>query len=264
MTRALLALLLIAGCKRKHDADELVASYRDRVCACKDMACVATVNEEFEARLRERSHPTADGRLVAEASQCIEKLAAAARPRDAAVVTIDAPPPRMPEVPSPVTADALLAAARAWQQELHPGLSPSEIYAIYIEANGTLDPEHGTFIVEYRFLADLTDDPKRKTGAPLKPSAERPAQCPKLRFQRGEWKREPVYSGCSDVMVVPKCTVEHIWKRGLAAGAPAEALASISYVARIDAWRFAITDKPRGIDIDKYFSDDCKPVLEKP
>lgn len=271
--RLLLALLVGASCN-KSDPDRVaeLEQVRDRACACRDRACISAV-EPVASKYGDRDKLTFRERTIVDATNaCIDKFLLSLRaegastpPRDAGV-SIDAPPPEppKPEVPEPATADALLTAARAWQQALHPGLSPWEIHGAYIEADGKLDPEHGYFIVEYRFLADLTDDPRRKTGAPIKPSGARPTLCPKLRFQRGEWQIREAHGGCRDVTTVPKCTLASIWKRGLAAGAPAEALATVSYYGQISRWRFAITDKPRGVDIDRYYADDCKIVVEKP
>src|SRR5262249_52630129 len=124
------------------------------------------------------------------------------------------------------------------------------------------------------------DDPKRPIGAPVPTpspvdwlSSGRIDDCPHVEWNPG--RLEDAASGGSCTMMIaalgpPHCTVREIWKRAIAKGAPAAALAQIALESALlsdeprSSWTFTIEDAPRNIHISEEFPDDCEPVVEKP
>jgi hypothetical protein len=249
--RWLLALLVVAsfvGCKKKRDgSSDFAYAFGEQMCACKDMACANKVMAEFEKESPKEVTPS-----MVEAGKrggdCFEKLQK--------ISGSDAP--AMPATPAKRQVDALMTAARAVNKEL--GIH--EMQASYVEADGTLDETDGVLSMQFGATPIVVDNPKRKTGAPVAP-ANRPESCPLLSFTKAAgWTRTDEY--CRDAAPYPKCFVETIWKKAIAAGAPKDALAVIrySYVAE-PKWSFVISDAPRGVAISQSYNDDCEPVAEK-
>ncbi len=302
MIRAALVLLLVAsgGCKKKankaNDFDSVfrtMRQVRDDVCKCKDQACARAVMTRMSEWVQRAStdnakppEPTSTQRkemtVVSEdLSKCLTKLMAPneASPLDAprtdapsvvdAPPPIDAPPPRgkLPEpVPAPVTVDALLASARTWARGEHDQLRIADLNVRYIDASGALDPDSGYVTIELGRAPMVVDDPKRRTGVPVKQPPEQPTSCMKL-----DWTPARGWFGgygwaCGEAeLPFPRCSVETIWKRAIALGAPADAVARL-YLreGKPRRWAFTITDEPRGVKIRHYIDDDCEMTVEKP
>jgi hypothetical protein len=251
---AALALLLVlaGGCKKKGGSSDLGREFRDAVCACKDIACIEKVGQDMAARAGDRATPNFDTDAVQAATKCMEKLYAA---------QAAAPPPGLPAVPPKVDADSLIAAARAAHTD--PRMTISNITVEYVDAKGMLDDEYGGVWVSYGVSNKPADDPKRKTGAPVKADAALPETCPTVTYAK---KWTVGYNACpQEEPHVPRCTVAQIWKRAIAKEAPGDALAVVKYRNLVPPlWFFTIHDAPRDVNIALELPDDCERELEKP
>jgi len=261
---ALLMLFAPAGCKRKQKAegDSTLVEYRDALCSCADMACIDKVNESFVPRLsppKFQSGPD-DLPIIKQAQECITNLSTIAG-ASATVGSGSGSAATKPALPAKREADALINAARAWQK--HPKLAVSEIRISYVDPTGLLDGEFGVMRVAFGASQTPVDDPKRKTGAPVKVDDTKPATCPTLFLDAGGWSQSDSF--CPDVAsYIPRCSVIDIWKRAIKAGAPKDALAVITFTnSEKPAWSFEITDAPRDVNISNAFPDDCERTLEK-
>ncbi len=265
MKQALLlaAVALVGGCKKKTPSALWAArEYRDRVCACKDAACITAANEELARSLPRGGDQLSEDETrqlqsyAAQANDCISKATGAIPERP-----LPTQPSPLPTTPTAHTADALLAAARTWQRINHPKLAVWSLEAMYVDQAGTLDAEYGEVRVELR-TTSLPDDPKRKTGAPVAIDTT-PAQCPQLRW-KDTWTADDESCATGATAYTPKCTVEQIWKRAIAQGAPADALAAVTFtMSSGPSWTFDITDNPRNVHVHLPFDDDCERALEK-
>lgn len=269
MSRALVALVLAGGCTCRRAPSEVsrARELRDEICACSTTACVDEVGRRFQAKYGKREDRSSqEPEIVKAISVCLERISRAeqaaaisdAGVRDAA---LDAPPAQ-PAVPVERTADALLAAARAWQQTTHPELVTDDIDVRYVGADGVIDPEFGAVVVVLSAPKSPVDDPARRTGAPVKPAA-RPPSCPTLRFAQGTWYR--TNHSCELTRGhTPRCSVPVIWQRAIAQGAPADALAVLEFRAWAQpTWVFRISDELRGVAITHQFHDDCPLAVEQ-
>lgn len=193
-----------------------------------------------------------------------------------------APPPDAAPIPS--TADAVIQ--RAFDRA-NDTFAVSDATLEYVRQDGTLDPTYGgaQFYFGHRPHPPPppADDPKRPIGAPVPPP---PAQeslfdhhddCPRVSWRPGYFGSVAGGTSCVPFMPPikvplshPHCGVGEIWKRAIAKGAPAEALAKLELQSDLAAenarqlWKFTIEDAPRGIRIEEMFADDCEPVVEKP
>lgn len=242
------------------------------MCLCKDPACAEQVQDRLtrwgeetaKTATNELSNPElakkADG-LMKRYTECMTK----------AVMPPPEPATALPALPKPpLKVDALVKASRDEATKRNAKLVPARLEARYVRSDGTLDSQYGELLIHFKFRPTPLDDPKRPIGAPIPtPSPdEAKSNCPVWSVAKGAWTEQP--GACApDHELVPRCTVEQVWARALADKlAPAAALATLSL--EVDAkppaqrWKFSIVDKPRGIDIDKHYSDDCVPVIEKP
>jgi hypothetical protein len=253
---ALLALLALAGCKKKGSEPDIAEAFRDSVCRCTDRACVQAVLDTF-AKVSMGGTATSQTAMD-QAAICIENV----NKLDVAAGSATGSGP-MPAMPAQREADALLSAARNWQTTTHPGMSIWEVTISYVEASGMLDPEHGMMTVQFGASATPVDDPQRKTGAPVKAASTKPTECPTLTLAKAGWTSFD--NTCADVAsYIPKCTVAEVWKKAITMGAPKDALATVRFsnVSR-QLWSFTITDEPRNVNIAHEFVDDCERTLEK-
>ncbi len=153
----------------------------------------------------------------------------------------------------------------------------------YVRPDGSLDAEYGEVEIETavrrRPPTPPPDDPARPVGAPV-PHRDQMmdemmttmlARCPTLRW-RG---RDVVESegSCSmfagDGLTRPRCTIPELLARAKAAGAPANALATIDLTSSMPIpgstqWSYRVEDRPRGIDFVHMIADDCAPIVEAP
>jgi hypothetical protein len=252
---ALLALLVVVagGCRKKLRGDDanLVAEWRDAVCACKDMACVTKAGEEITKRAtasKHSGHGEVDNAAVAAAQKCLETIARADQPA---------------EQPSEKarTADALIASVRRWQKNAR--MSISNISVEYVDSAGVLDKDYGRLSVSYGLLTRPPDDPNRKTGIPVK-FEETPVTCDSLTFKTSWTVDRNAF--CPDEQPHPvQCSVAQIWQHAIAQKAPPDAVAVIAYRnVEPPTWSFQIRDEPRAVNVDLSFPDDCEHVVEKP
>lgn len=248
---ALLLVVLAGGCKKK-GGPSLAVEWRDAVCQCKDMACVAKVSDDLAKRSGStKGDEEGDPEAIAAAQKCIQWLESHG----------SAPAPTgLPAVPPKRDVDALVNAARAWQP--NPRVIIERIEIMYVDANGLLDDEYGQVRITFGASNRPADDPKRKTGAPVKADDTAPTSCPLLAFNH-EWSVG--FNPCNDTPpTLPKCAVTQVWKRAVEQRAPADALAVINYRnGEQPSWLFTIQDAPRNVNIAHDFPDDCERILEK-
>ncbi|MEZ4368547.1 MAG: hypothetical protein R2939_20045 [Kofleriaceae bacterium] len=186
----------------------------------------------------------------------------------AALIGCDATPPptEAPPValPSPMPTGVLMARTRA---QVAQGYAYESLAVRYGRADGTLDPAYGEFeAVLVRLPGVVADDPARPLGAPP-PTPTETMSCRDVTFDR-RGLRDGERSMCF-TMGTPvarlRCTPDQIWQRAIADGAPAAALATVTFRAAMGAtWTFTIDDEPRAVHVYGTYPDDCAPVVEAP
>lgn len=258
MKSVLLALLLAGACKKDPPPPPAVY-WKDSVCACTDSSCVWKLSL-YKPHL---GTPAADGAanaaLIKAGERCIAELDRADTERRAAENNRNMPAPPA-QLPTDRSADAVLAMIRSWRAE--PALGLDSFEARYVDSSGVLDAEFGELHYTFGAVTVPADDPKRKTGAPV-PAVEVVTQCPVILLSK-TWGTG--LGMCRNVAAyLPRCTVAEIWRRAIAAGAMADALATIRLTNLAPVtWRFTIRDAPRNIDFAHTFPDDCERQLEQP
>jgi len=285
-------IIALAGCK-KSSPDEPAAvlakmkEFASAMCACVNQACADHVQETMTRWSIDMAKKSGNDERPSEAwikemteagqkyAECMTKVMSATAP----VAPPDppappaAPSPTKPDLPaaapSPATVDQLLALARDWAGHKDDTLRVVHLAVHYVDAEGNVDDEDGEIEIELGTSAQAAGGSKRRLGAPVKAAPPQAATCHTLHWTRkdGWWITETTsLTRCRDASPpFPRCAVPVIWKRAIANGAPAEALA----VLRLEEvtprqWSFSITDQPRGIDIQHRFADDCDVAVEKP
>ncbi|HEX3759852.1 MAG TPA: hypothetical protein VHW23_14155, partial [Kofleriaceae bacterium] len=188
--------------------------------------------------------------------------------------------------PIPGTADAVIQ--RAFDRA-NDTFAVSDLTLEYVRQDGTLDPTYGHAQIQFGHRPHPppppADDPRRPIGAPVPPPAavqeslfDHQDDCPRVTWEPGHFESVAGGSSCGQLIPPirgplghPHCGVREIWKRAIAKGAPAEALARLALETDMLAddhtrpvWKFTIEDAPRGIHIEETIADDCEPVVEKP
>jgi hypothetical protein len=131
----------------------------------------------------------------------------------------------------------------------------------YVGPDGLMDPAFARLEVWYGLTKTTTDDPSRKTGAPVvAPAATDRTQCPRVAWANGRWESRK--ANCSAPGAALHCTVPVIWERAIAKGAPRDAVAKL--VTSGTTWRFDIDDPVRDVHFHKSFADDCGAIAEAP
>lgn len=277
----LVAAGLVLGCKKSSSSVETqiqkLSDFASRMCTCNDKACAERVNNDLQEFARQAPRPTvkprqADvDRMNAEATryqQCMQRAIAWLPPPELPVEPakpVEPPKPILPADPAkPIDADKMFASARTWASQQHAELQLLRAVTSYVDVEGMLDPEEVRFELELGYVS-AADDPKRRTGAPVR-DRKAPARCPRLQFSPvSGWSTYDL--PCTPAPPgFPHCSLRDIWKRAIAKGAPTDAVAVVTYDPRTKdpAWRFAISDGPRGVAIAHRFADDCELVLEQP
>lgn len=285
--------LLVAGCKKKprnEDVQEAMVKmggFADDMCKCQDKACADHVqaamtkwSTDMAARgVRGRNHERPSDEVMKRMTEigqryaeCMTKAmspqttpvgSAATTTAAGSAVTTRLPP----VVASPAAADELIAHARQWGRTQNATLQIAELEIIYVGADGLLDPTDGAVNVTFGRTRKSLDDPKRRTGAPVRSRPAELQECRKLAWSpNSSWWKSPYDPTCREVTPPsPRCTVPAIWQRAIARGAPKDALALVDYHGdAIPAeWTFKITDELRKVSIDEKFIDDCAPIMEK-
>ncbi len=155
----------------------------------------------------------------------------------------------------------------------------------YVRADGTLDPTYGELTVETGKHPRPkpprpADDPNRPVGAPAPPDNSEQitmmetvmAKCPQITWQKGEVtvRRDASCSMFRSRMLKrPRCSIVSILAAARDAGAPANALAKVSFDAvfgddGVQTWSLSIDDSPRDIHFRHEGKDDCEAIVEKP
>jgi hypothetical protein len=229
------------------------------MCACKDRACVDLVHSDLTAWVDQQIKASGSAATLfapADKRESEDLLRDAFACADAVVDKSD--PPKL------LMATAMIGTARDKARERKVRLAATWIEARYTKSDGALDPTFGELRVEFRAPPPGVDDPTRPLGAPVREHSAESADvdCPTWTFvaKTAEWTAE-TGSCMPTVALAPKCTVEQIWARAIADGAPKEALATLSLGVRKGepaiVWAFRIEDRPRQINIDKRYADDC-------
>ena len=147
----------------------------------------------------------------------------------------------------------------------------------YVRPDGTLDPTHGelTIRTDKRPTPPPPDDPNRPIGAPVPSRASGEvmmemihARCPIFSWRGGVFRETP--GSCAmmgTALARPRCTIAQVLARSAAAGAPANALATIKaygYLVEVAGKTFwvSIDDAPRNIHFKHEVEDTCEPLLE--
>lgn len=284
MIRIAIVLALVAvlgGCKKKEpDAPAIdfradwktLIDLRDGMCRCTDRVCAGDALDRFtkwSGTGAKRDYKPSDtqikdmDRVKQELNNCMVKAMARVETSQPG----PPPPPPKPTQPAaakqPITIDQLIALARDFAPIAHPQLVIASIDATYVDAEGALDEQEGALTIILGTAAP-TDDPKRRVGAPVKPRLAAPTECKKLVWTLAAgWTTEPY--GCIEARrPFPLCAVTEIWKRAIAKGAPADAVAVVQLREETPRrWVFTIVDEPRKINIQHFLPDDCELALEK-
>jgi hypothetical protein len=288
--RLVVPLLAVAACKRdnppppstevasgsapvapvsRSGALDFLEGIKLKMCGCADRACTERVHDELATWTDQQVAASGSSATMfaGDDLRISEELLRNTFACEEAVLAKLPPEKAPPEEKAALRATALLATAREKGRERKARLAASWIEVRYARSDGTLDPAYGELVVAFRAPPPGADDPSRPVGAPTREHAPESmdSDCPTWSFaaKTSEWSAEA--GPCMPtVALVPKCTVEQIWTRAIADGAPGKALATISLGVRKGepaiTWRFRIEDRPRQIDIDKRFPDDCAPT----
>ena len=261
--------LLLVGCpskkKREQERDEVIAKlngFAQNICDCKDKECAKKVADTMTKWSVDNNAQMPDAteaqtKKMAEIGMkyaaCMDKLLQEDQP--------------MADVPPPATkpeADMLLRSGREWMSSAHPRHRLQGVTVWYVDQTGALDDQYGRIYLVFGYPPPPGDDPKRKTGAPV-PEPAKTEACLSLTWDRqGGWSNIP--TECPDTWNVGiRCAVTDIWKRSVAMGDPADALATIEIrtSAESASWHFSIEDEPRNVHVAHQFPDDCPLAVEK-
>jgi hypothetical protein len=268
-------VLLLAACPSRERANieesiRTMEAFATKMCACKNKACAEKVQDELVSWSQTTAAKSPEGRDNPPEAQ-VRRLTAAATKYGTCMTTamgsaaVIAPPVEADVPPASKTGDAdvLMRSATAWVRATYPQHVPVSISIYFADANAMLDDTHGKLYASFGRVAPTGDDPKRKTGAPITKAAVN--DCFGLVWDRERgWVK--VREQCAQAYEAGiRCSVREIWKRAIAAGAPADALATLTITLKpgTRAWGFWITDEPRGVDISQGFEDDCAMVVEQ-
>lgn len=269
------ALISAAGACEKPEPPALremrarIEGFAAELCACADVACADRVTAARTAWATSSKTPTNLGPAalrVMEAANvradgCEARLRAMAPPPSPAVdagVPADVGPPA---IASPAEAGNVLRVARDWAG----GDRVARLEVAYVGADGILDAEHGRVEVRFGTAPAAADDPRRRTGAPVTPSAERTTPCVRTKWAATTgWALQD--TPCKPVAAPgPRCTVQEVWKRAIAMGAPADALAVLTFETTMNPiWIFVVRDAPRDVNVQLPVPDDCALAVEAP
>jgi len=233
------------------------------VCACSDLACADRVNAARAAWAGAAKSPNKLGPAALREMEAANERARAceARLRAAAIPAVDAGAPvdaGPPAIASPADAANVLRVAREWAD----GDRVARLEVAYVGADGVLDPVHGRVEVRFGSAPVAADDPQRRTGAPVAPPAERGTPCARSKWAATTgWALED--APCKAVAPGPRCTVREVWTKAIAMGAPADALAVLTYDTTMQPiWLFVIRDAPRGVNVQLAIPDACALAVE--
>ena len=138
--------------------------------------------------------------------------------------------PAIPGAPHAVDAMALLAEARRLAGERKELVS---IQASYVKSDGLLDLEGPGYAgsVIYTFVDPTPPDPPADPSLPLgapKPSSPPPTQT-RVILNHSGFQVDHAFFGPGQSIPEPHCSIRDVWRAAIAAGAPSEAVAIITY-----------------------------------
>lgn len=280
MTRIVIALAVLAalgGCKKKETSASnmseplaKMSQFANAMCHCKDKACADAIQEQMTKWATDAAENESWTKQKPDEAT-VKKMTYLGQ-RYATCLRVAMRPPAAPEKPalpaavaSPATVEALLASARTWARGEHEQLHIVQLDLSYVGADGVVDPDFGKVRIELGRAAQVADDPRRRTGAPVLPAASQPTTCMELSWTAKGWTKETL-GACRDATApFPRCPVTSLWKRAIEEGAPADALAVLTLRESVQRqWTFAINDEPRKLAVNHSFDDDCELVVEKP
>lgn len=273
--RATVILVLMVACKKEPSAESvsllrMAEALTNTMCACTDFACAnkvhienAAVRETIKARASELHDTNFENlrRYSADYDACLvkAKLSVDLTPADA---SIDAAPTdeNAPLPPTkPVNVDQAIRDAKEWAKTKRNGVL-AEVAIDYVDISGTLDDEDGA--IELSFGQGPIDDPKRKTGAPVK-RPDGSQACFALRLAKGVWTRTSLRCGATFAPLVT-CPVVEVMRKAVALKAPADALAKVALrgTSKLQ-WDVGIDDELRNVHFRHFFDDDCTLSVEQ-
>jgi hypothetical protein len=181
-------------------------------------------------------------------------------------VRLPPPPPRVAAMPDRLS--TLLEEARRRAQELLPGSRIIEMRGEGIDEEGRLHPEYGSVLFRVHRTnppAAPSFDEDRPIGAPQpEPPPHEPYSCVTMTYGPGGWDEPLIIDGevfgycafgesdANDDAIAPACTAKSIWVMARRDGAPAGAIAAITYDGR---WTLRIADRRASFERD--YDDDC-------
>lgn len=278
IARGRVALVIAVGaCRAEESAAvremrERIEAFATEMCACTGRACVeglqvARASWSTGMTTPRKVPPAVLTQMEASnerARACEHRImATSASPSpdhpaiDAGVPADAGPPP----IASPAEAQEVLRVARDWGG----GERVARLDVAYVGADGVLDPEFGKVTARFGAAPVSGDDPTRRTGLPVKPPPEQTAPCRRTVWSATTgWSFEDV--PCKPVAAVgPRCPLPEVWNKAIAMGAPADAIASITYdTTMTPIWLFVIRDAPRDVNVQLAVPDDCALAVEAP
>lgn len=274
-------LLALGACPARNNAERNIEAaiakmgeYARRVCACVDKACADKVQEDLTAWSVEMvksssikdAKPTEDQmKRMADVGttygECMAKLLEVPTKGPALALS---PPSKVPPRTAQTDADSLFRGLREWARVARPQHQLVELSIWYVDAKGELDPTHGKLFARFGRATPIADDPKRRTGTPVTQTTT-PSDCFGISWDHAHgWTNEPI--PCAPAFEVSvACSVREIWKRAIADGAPADAVATVTVKTstKVPSWGFWITDEARDVNIAQELKDDCPLVVEQ-
>lgn len=284
MRYAWLALGVLVACKGRSGPRHTIAAaiekledFADQVCECADRACadkvqaaMATWATQLADTHRDDLKPSdaeakAINAVTTRLTGCTQRFLT-----DDPMPPVDVTPPPTADdpgvAPRPARADQLIRMALDWAARQHVRHAVDELRLEYVDAQGLLDETYGTLRIQFGRARTAQDDPSRRTGLPVPPTTNQPTECPRLEWSRARGWR-PTAGPCREIDGgAPRCTVPQLWRRAIEHGAPADAVAVLERSvpdAGAGEWLFAISDKPRKVDIEHVFDDDCPLAVEQ-
>ncbi|HEY4180551.1 MAG TPA: hypothetical protein VGM90_27090 [Kofleriaceae bacterium] len=255
-----------------------VAEYKDRICACKDKDCATKVNDDYTKWGTEMTSKMAsdkggvrpdedtDKKLTEYAmaySDCMTSAmsAGSAPPADTAPTPPVATDEYGPWGPAlPIDADVAARAAREWGQTKRK-VAPSRVELQFVDENGILQ-DGGS--IRVFFSNELPDDPKRKTGMPVRKSPDANG-CFVLTLEGQQWhnyKSDDCQPGFRQPI---RCSTKQVFAKAVAAKMPADAAAVmlIKGTTKLQ-WEVTVDDDPRDVHFAEKYDDDCPLAVEAP
>jgi hypothetical protein len=278
--------VVVSGCGSKEKDSQAMAAeavakareYKDLMCACPDKDCATKVNDEYTMWGTDMASKIASHKddmhfdqetakkmteVAMAYGECMTKAMGGARafdeppPIDAAPpADIDAWGPFGPALP--VDADLAARAARDWGQTKKK-VAPSHVDFEFVDEDGIV--QDGGFIKVF-FSNELPDDPKRKTGMPVKKSPDATG-CFVLVLEGQQWKNYKSDECVPGFRKQIRCSTKQVFAKAVADKMPKDAAATmhLSGTTKLK-WEVSVEDEPRDVHFRETYDDDCPLTVE--